>query len=283
MSLMSKSLSLLLLATLSINASTSQSEVVDYIKNNLVKNSRVKVDKVEVIEKQAIKDGWEVYFVNIHATVQEDANIFDKKVVTETLFVKDGMATNMLLDMKTGDNYKESIRPKLKGDIYSDKHLLAGDKNAEHKVAVFSDPQCPFCQEIVPELYETVKKNPKKIALYYYHLPLKSIHPVSLTITKVMLLEQAKGNMDGVIKLYNLQISPEETDETKILAEIKKQFGMSYTVAQINEKKILDAQKEDEEIATKSMISGTPTIYIDGKWDKTREEYKKLLGDREKS
>ncbi|MBD3794805.1 MAG: thioredoxin domain-containing protein [Epsilonproteobacteria bacterium] len=283
MSLMSKSLSLLLLATLSINASTSQSEVVDYIKNNLVKNSRVKVDKVEVIEKQAIKDGWEVYFVNIHATVQEDANIFDKKVVPETLFVKDGMATNMLLDMKTGDNYKESIRPKLKGDIYSDKHLLAGDKNAEHKVAVFSDPQCPFCQEIVPELYETVKKNPKKIALYYYHLPLKSIHPVSLTITKVMLLEQAKGNMDGVIKLYNLQISPEETDETKILAEIKKQFGMSYTVAQINEKKILDAQKEDEEIATKSMISGTPTIYIDGKWDKTREEYKKLLGDREKS
>lgn len=280
---MSKSLSLLLLATLSINASTSQSEVVDYIKNNLVKNSRVKVDKVEVIEKQAIKDGWEVYFVNIHATVQEDANIFDKKVVPETLFVKDGMATNMLLDMKTGDNYKESIRPKLKGDIYSDKHLLAGDKNAEHKVAVFSDPQCPFCQEIVPELYETVKKNPKKIALYYYHLPLKSIHPVSLTITKVMLLEQAKGNMDGVIKLYNLQISPEETDETKILAEIKKQFGMSYTVAQINEKKILDAQKEDEEIATKSMISGTPTIYIDGKWDKTREEYKKLLGDREKS
>ncbi|TQV63628.1 MAG: hypothetical protein FNT15_03155 [Sulfurovum sp.] len=282
MSLMSKSLSLLLLATLSINASTSQSEVVDYIKNNLVKNSRVKVDKVEVIEKQAIKDGWEVYFVNIHATVQEDANIFDKKVVPETLFVKDGMATNMLLDMKTGDNYKESIRPKLKADIYSDKHLLAGDKNAEHKVAVFSDPQCPFCQEIVPELYETVKKNPKKIALYYYHLPLESIHPVSLTITKVMLLEQAKGNMDGVIKLYNLQISPEETDETKILAEIKKQFGMSYTVAQINEKKILDAQKEDEEIATKSMISGTPTIYIDGKWDKTREEYKKLLGDREK-
>ncbi len=279
---MSKSLSLLLLATLSINASTSQSEVVDYIKNNLVKNSRVKVDKVEVIEKQAIKDGWEVYFVNIHATVQEDANIFDKKVVPETLFVKDGMATNMLLDMKTGDNYKESIRPKLKADIYSDKHLLAGDKNAEHKVAVFSDPQCPFCQEIVPELYETVKKNPKKIALYYYHLPLESIHPVSLTITKVMLLEQAKGNMDGVIKLYNLQISPEETDETKILAEIKKQFGMSYTVAQINEKKILDAQKEDEEIATKSMISGTPTIYIDGKWDKTREEYKKLLGDREK-
>ncbi len=279
---MSKSLSLLLLATLSINASTSQSEVVDYIKNNLVKNSRVKVDKVEVIEKQSIKDGWEVYFVNIHATVQEDANIFDKKVVPETLFVKDGMATNMLLDMKTGDNYKESIRPKLKSDIYSDKHLLAGDKNAEHKVAVFSDPQCPFCQEIVPELYETVKKNPKKIALYYYHLPLESIHPVSLTITKVMLLEQAKGNMDGVIKLYNLQISPEETDETKILAEIKKQFGMSYTVAQINEKKILDAQKEDEEIATKSMISGTPTIYIDGKWDKTREEYKKLLGDREK-
>jgi len=270
-------LSLLLLATLSINASTSQSEVVDYIKNNLVKNSRIKVDNVEVIEKQSIRDGWEVYFVNIHATVQEDANVFDKKVVPETLFVKDGMATNMLLDMKTGDNYKESIRPNLKTDIYDDKHLLVGNKNAKHKVAVFSDPQCPFCQEIVPELYESVKKNPDKLALYYFHLPLESIHPVSMTITKVMLLEQAKGNMDNVIKLYGLQIAPEETNEPKILAEIKKQLNINYTVAQINDKKILDLQKEDEEISTKSMVSGTPTLYIDGKWDKSREGYKKIL------
>lgn len=270
-------MSLLLLATLSINASTSQSEVVDYIKNNLVKNSRIKVDNVEVIEKQSIRDGWEVYFVNIHATVQEDANVFDKKVVPETLFVKDGMATNMLLDMKTGDNYKESIRPNLKTDIYDDKHLLVGNKNAKHKVAVFSDPQCPFCQEIVPELYESVKKNPDKLALYYFHLPLESIHPVSMTITKVMLLEQAKGNMDNVIKLYGLQIAPEEINEPKILAEIKKQLNINYTVAQINDKKILDLQKEDEEISTKSMVSGTPTLYIDGKWDKSREGYKKIL------
>jgi hypothetical protein len=33
----------------------------------------------------------------------------------------------------------------------------------------------------------------------------------------------------------------------------------------------------DEIAAGKMMVSGTPTIYIDGKWDKMRNGYKNLI------
>jgi len=37
------------------------------------------------------------------------------------------------------------------------------------------------------------------------------------------------------------------------------------------------AMKADSDAAGKMMVSGTPTIYIDGEWDKMRNGYKKLV------
>jgi protein-disulfide isomerase len=49
------------------------------------------------------------------------------------------------------------------------------------------------------------------------------------------------------------------------------------TQAQVNAKEVKDALKADESAAAKMMVSGTPTVYIDGKWDKMRDGYKKLI------
>ena len=38
-----------------------------------------------------------------------------------------------------------------------------------------------------------------------------------------------------------------------------------------------DAIKADTEAAGKMMVSGTPTIYIDGEWDKMRNGYEDLI------
>ena len=35
--------------------------------------------------------------------------------------------------------------------------------------------------------------------------------------------------------------------------------------------------KADADAAGKMMVSGTPTVYIDGEWDKMRNGYKKLI------
>ncbi|MGC9351789.1 MAG: DsbA family protein, partial [Sulfurovum sp.] len=70
---------------------------------------------------------------------------------------------------------------------------------------------------------------------------------------------------------------PRETDTKKILAEVKKQTGYTLTVEQVDAQKVKDALKADSDAASELMVSGTPTIYVDGKWDKMRNKYKEFI------
>ena len=279
MSLMSKLLSVTLLATLSLSANSNEADVKNYIKKHMVKNSNITISKVDIIEKQALDEpkGWDVYFVNIHAEVKKSPTETDKVTVPETLFVKDNFTAPTLIDMRTGKDYKSMLKPQLKADVYDDKHLVAGNKNAKHKIVVFSDPKCPFCQEKVPEIYKAVKENPDTFALYYYHFPLLRIHPVSDILTRVMLIEQKKGNFDNAMKAYSLDVKVGERNATKVLAKVKEEMGIDLTEKDLDAKEIEDELKADQEVATKALVSGTLTVFIDGKWDRSRNGYKELL------
>jgi len=278
MSLMSKLLSLAALSTLSLNAGMDVDDVTDYIKEHMVKNEQVKVESVEVIDSQALNSpkGWEVYFVNIHANVKKSKTVIDKVVVPETLFVKDGYFAPTLINMETGEDYKRILKPKLKDDIFDAKHLIAGDKDAKHTIVVFSDPQCPFCQTIVPKLYTAAVENPKTFALYYYHFPLLRIHPVSDIISRVMITEQMKGNFKKVIDMYSFKINPREVNATKVLGRLNKEYNLNVTEEQLDTDAVNKELKFDKEMSTKSMVAGTPTVYIDGVWDPSRKKYRTL-------
>lgn len=282
MSLMSKLLSTTLLATLSLSASSNEDVVKNYIKKYMVKAPSVKVTSVDIIGKKELDSpkGWDAYFVNIHAQIKKNPTVTDKVTVPETIFAKDGFASPTLIDMKTGKDLKSMLKPELKSDIYNDEHLFAGDKDAKHKIVVFTDPKCPFCQKKVPEIYKAVKANPKTFALYYYHFPLLRIHPVSDILTRVMLIEQKKGNFDNAMKVYTLNVKYNEKNVTKVLAEVKKVMGISLTEKDLDAKEIADELKLDQERATKALVAGTPTVYIDGKWDKSRNKYKEFISKK---
>jgi hypothetical protein len=92
-----------------------------------------------------------------------------------------------------------------------------------------------------------------------------------------MHVAQQEGKMDVVEKIYSLKIDPRETDMTKILSAVKTHTGYSITAAQVDTKEVKEAMQVDEIDAGKMMVAGTPTIYIDGEWDKMRDGYKKLI------
>ncbi len=279
MSLMSKLLSLAVITTLSSQASTDASDVKDYVKNHMIQNKQVKVTEVDIISTKMLDEpkGWEVFFLNIHANVKKSPTVFDKVTVPETLFVKDGYTVPTLINLETGEDYKSVLKPELKSDIYNDKHLIAGNKDAKHKLVVFTDPQCPFCRKKVPEIYEAVKANPKTFALYYYHFPLLRIHPVSDIITRAMVVEQNRGNKAKVMDFYSLEVNPREVNATKVLGMINKKYNLKITEKEINTEEVNKELLFDKDMATKSMVSGTPTVYLDGKWDATRNKYKELI------
>jgi len=282
MSLMSKLLSTTLLVTLSLSASSNEDVVKNYIKHYMVKSPSIKVSSIDIIGKKELASpkGWDVYFVNIHAEIKKNPTITDKVTVPETIFVKDDFASPTLIDMRTGRDLKATLKPNLKSDIYDDKHLFAGNKDAKHKIVVFSDPKCPFCQKKVPEIYKAVKANPETFALYYYHFPLLRIHPVSDILTRVMIIEQQKKHFDNAMKVYTLNVKYNDRNVTKVLAEVKKVIGISLTEKDLDAKDIADELKVDQEVAVKALVSGTPTVYIDGKWDKSRNKYKEFISNK---
>ena len=277
MSLMLKLSTLTVVTTLILSA---EFNLENYVKKDLVRNPQIKVNSVKLLEKADIKNkpNWKAYMFMMDLNIKGKSNKFP-----ETVYVneKEGLvavdSAPGLYDYVNHEKIGKDLRPKVDNTYYQDSHLVAGKKNAEHKIVVFSDPQCPFCIQNVPGIYKDVKANPDKFVLYYYHMPLVRIHPVSKTLTKVMEVLQKQGKIDEAMKMYDLKISPSERNETKILAEVKKQLNIDIPKDKINKPEIKEQIKKDVDMATRVMLKGTPTIYLDGKFDPDVTSYKKFL------
>jgi len=279
---MSRLLNATLITTLALSANSevpTQKQLMKYIKSNIIRNPRVKINKVEIVGTKTDKriPGWTVMFTNMEISYQK------KSITAPLMLFKNGtLITPELYDLNGSVSYNKVIKPDIPDSIYNDEHLLYGHKNAPHKILVFSDPQCPFCQDVMPDIFKAVKEYPDLFALYYYHLPLKRLHPVSTTLTKVMHIAQKTGRKDIFEDMYKLNIDIRETNEDKILAKIKKQFNYPLSKKQINASEVKKALKADEDMAARLMVQGTPTVYIDGKWDKMRDGYEKYLPKKKK-
>jgi len=274
MSLMSKLLAATLIASVSLSAAPTDKELRKYVKRNVIKNNLVKIHSIETIETRKIDElkGWEVLLTNIHIEYNK------KKIdLPEMMFVNGDIITPVLMNYKNGKNYRNEVRPEATAKYYNDAHHLMGNKDAKHKIIVFSDPQCPFCQDIVPKIFKAVKENPETFALYYYHLPLLRLHPVSGPLTRAMHIAQKRGDIKAFEKFYSMKMDFKETNLDKIIPEIKKQTGFVVTKKELEDKKLEEMMVADEKMASRLMISGTPTIYLDDKWDKRRHGYEKFL------
>ncbi len=274
MSLMSKLSMSLIAASLALNAGGF--DLNAFIKKSVVTNRQVKVNRINVITKKPVPGSpdWTIYMVVMDLT-------YHKKDIKapETIFVneKAGLATMDMFELRSGKSLRRSIKPDLPNTYYDDAHLLYGDKNAPHKLVIFSDPDCPFCRHDVPKIIADVKKNPTKLALYYYHMPLVKLHPVSGVLTRIMEVLQRQGKNDDAMKMYTLKINARENKAPKVLAAVKKQFGIDIPQSAIDDKAIKDAVQSDIDRGTHMMVNGTPTIYYDGQYDNSRIQYKAAL------
>ncbi len=277
MSLMLKLLATALLLSSLLEASTSNSDVEKFLKKsfegnpNIVKLS-VKVQQTIALEK--VK-GWSAHIVSVDATVKSKQGTRDVK--QKMIWFSNGDTISPdLIDIKTGTSLKESVSPSFESAYYKKENLIYGNADAKHRVAIFSDPLCPFCRDFVPTAINTMKKDPKKFAVYYYHFPLPSLHPAAVELVKAAVAAELKGEKDVVLKLYTVEVDSREKDINKILAAFNKTMKTNITVADIKSKEVMDHIKSDLEIASNLMVGGTPTMFFDDKLDKTKRKFQKV-------
>ena len=272
MSLMLRLLAITLL--LSSFAQANSSKVVkDFLQKNIGNNPNIKSIDIKVTNTISIKGQryWKAYFVTLSAVLKKD----NRKVSQKMLWFSDGtVVTKELYDVKTGSDLKELVSLPFKSEYYSKSNLIYGNENAKHKVAIFSDPLCPFCRKFTPEAIKFMKKEPSKFAIYYYHFPLPGLHPASVELVKAATALEMKGEKDVLIRLYNVKVNPREKSQDVILKAFNKAMHSNITIKEMNDLKVLQHLKNDLDIAEDMMVGGTPTMFFDGKLDKNKNKYK---------
>lgn len=276
MLLMLKLLATSLLLVSFVNASDAGENLIEYLDDKYSENTNIKTLELEIEEEVSLEElkGWKAYIVVLKATLKaKPNNVIKQKVIW---FSNGKIITKELTSLKTGESLTAAVRPKFKAEYYKKENLIYGNKDAEHKVAIFSDPLCPFCRNFVPGAIEDMRNQPKKFAVYYYHFPLPSIHPASVPLVKAAAAAELKGFKDVVLNLYKVQVDPREKDINKVVAAFNKAVGSKLVPADLITPEVTKQINYDLRTAENVMVSGTPTLYLDGVIDKTKKKYQKI-------
>lgn len=249
-------------------------DVVGFLEKSFQQNPNISKLNVSVVEKVKLEklDGWNAYIVRLEATLKNNREVKQKMI----WFANATTITQDLVDMESGLSYKESITPTFKDEYYKKENLIYGNENAKHKVAIFSDPLCPFCQRFVPQAIEKMKTQPEKFAVYYYHFPLENLHPAAVALTKAAVAAELQGHKDVVLKMYQAKVGGREGDVEKILAELNKVVGSNVKVSDLNDPRVLQHYNHDMRVADELMVAGTPTLFFDGEIDKAKTKFEEV-------
>lgn len=273
MSLMPK-LSTILLLSASLFGATD-AEVVSFLKKGIGGNPNISNLQIDVNDKKNLTglNGWQAYFVTIEADVKQ-GNEVRRINQNGTYFVNGNIIAPELVNLKTGERYNDIVAPDFKSGFYTTANRISGEVDATHKVAIFSDPLCPFCRRYVPEALSYMAKYPKTFAVYYYHLPLAGLHPAAVTLTKAAIVAEQNGTTDAVLKLYKVDINANEKDEKKILSAFNKTFGTKIDSDDIRRPSVVKQFDFDQKVAQSMMVAGTPTVFFNGQKDSSKNKYK---------
>jgi len=274
-----KSLMLKLLMTaLSVNtlfAANLEEKVLKFLSKSVSATKSYKITDIRVDSSQDIPSmsGWKVYFIKI------DLDLVGKNksiTINDKVFTDGKLVTKDLVDINTAKSIKDKFVPDFKNEFYNDSNIIAGQKNAQNKIVVFSDPLCPFCMSYLPDVINFVNKYPRQFTLYYYHFPL-NIHPNAKTLTKAGLVAKKKGIKNVDIKMYEEAFDFKKADEKLVLDSVNKLLGTNIKLEDLKQKEILKHMEDDMKIVNALGLNGTPRVFVNGKIDPTRKTYFDLV------
>ncbi|MBN2816102.1 MAG: thioredoxin domain-containing protein [Campylobacterales bacterium] len=276
MSLMLKLLATTLLVSSFAYAQDTSKKIADFLSDEFSENPRLNSVDVEVSDVVPLKDlkSWNAYVIDVKATLKDKP----KETISQRMiwFSNGEIITKELTKMSSGESLTDLVKPDMKPAFYAKSNLIYGNENAKHKVAIFSDPLCPFCRGYVPGAIKEMKEQPDKFAVYYYHFPLPRLHPAAVLLVQAAAAAEHKGFKDVVLKLYSVEINPKETNVDKILTAFNKAVGSNITVADIKNPEVQKMIQFDQNVAATVMVAGTPTVYFDDKIDQTKKKYKSV-------
>ena len=261
----------------SVLLANKNTKIESFLKEKFQENPAIVSLEVKVTERMKVPslERWNAVVVKVDAVIKGMGG--NKNVNQKMIWFTDGnVITKELTSLSSGESLKDEINPSFKDSYYKKQNLIYGNENAKHKVAIFSDPLCPFCATFVPKAIETMKKQPEKFAIYYYHFPLTALHPAAVAITQAAIVADLQGIKNVALRMYDLKVEPHEKDVRKILDVFNRKMGTDIKPSDLRSTQVQEHYKSDMKIANDLLVGGTPTVFLNGKLDKSKRLYEKV-------
>ena len=144
---------------------------------------------------------------------------------------------------------------------------LKGNPQSPVSIVVFTDFQCPYCIKLAPLLDEVFEKNKDKVKVYFKNMPLQ-FHEMAEPAALAALAAGEQGKFwEFHDKLFSsAQLNPQTINT------IGRDLGLDMAKFDNDLKSPMLRQKlgKDMSDAQKAGVTGTPTVYINGRKLKQR-------------
>lgn len=170
-------------------------------------------------------------------------------------------------------------------DIDTSGSPFKGPANAPVTLALFTDFECPYCKKIIPLLDQVLERNQQTVKLVFKNMPLR-FHKMAEPSARAALAAHEQGKFwEFHDKLFaESKLSDEAIN--KVAAELN--LDIALFEKDMQSPKIQTKIQEDMLEAQKAGVTGTPTVFINGRTPRQRslegfqalidEELRKLGG-----
>lgn len=225
------------------------------------------------IRDMAVTPGGRYVFV---LTDDAKVSIYTNKSVLKGVFSVDpGVVAisasgrgDMLYLLNGKDNAVDIVQIDFIEEINTAGSPFKGPENAPVTIVEFSDFQCPYCSKVPSLLEKILKKNPDTVKLVFKNYPL-SFHKYAKGAAVAAMCAAAQGKFwEFHDYLFKHQAKLSKMDFNRVAEKLGLDMKKFKEVRAAAEKQVEKDMRDGELIG----VSGTPSLYINGKKVKRRRE-----------
>jgi protein-disulfide isomerase len=171
------------------------------------------------------------------------------------------------LEKKVAQAPVPAVRPQIDPnkvyDIPVGKSPVKGPADAPVTMVEFSDFQCPFCARATPLIDQVIQAYPTQLKFVYKEFPLP-MHPNALPASRAALAAQRQGKY---WEMHDKLFANQHALQPDNLKQYAQDIGLDVPKFE-QDMASPDVQQQinaDMQLARQSGVTGTPTLYLNGK------------------
>ncbi len=144
---------------------------------------------------------------------------------------------------------------------------VKGAADAPVTMVLFTDFECPYCKKIEPLLAKVLEKNPDTVKMVFKNMPL-SFHKYADKSARAALAAEKQGKF---WEFHDELFASPKLNDTAIDDIAKKlELNIEQWKADMNSAAIKQKVARDIQQAQQAGVTGTPTVYINGRIPQNR-------------